>query len=95
MWEGLPLEWLGALTPGALLGACVAAIIAGRLIPLKTHKREIEVRDKQIEYLRQALEVYQEDSRRRALQVHELLEHSRMTTAIVRSLPHAEESTPT
>src|SRR5690606_18579875 len=57
---------------------------------VKTHDRELLVRDKQIEYLTHALTTCREAADRRADQVGELMEHSRVTTAIIRSLPEVE-----
>lgn len=95
MFEGFPLESLGLLTPSALLGLCILAIITGRLIPLKTHERELQIRDRQITYLEQALKVSREVEQRQTGQIGELMEHSRVATAIIKSLPHAEEGVST
>lgn len=90
MFEEVPISILGTLTPSALLGLCVFFIMTGRLVPVKTHDRELLVRDKQIEYLTHALTTCREAADRRADQVGELMEHSRITTAIIRSLPEVE-----
>lgn len=87
MLDAVPLGLLSALTPSALLGLCLFSIITGRLVPVKTHERELLVRDQQITYLRAALDACREADGRRTNQVSELLEHSRVTTAIIRSLP--------
>ncbi len=87
MLEQVPFDLLGTLTPGALLGLCIFYIITGRLVPIKTHDRELLIRDQQIQYLRDALNTCRDAEGRRADQVSELMEHSRVTTAIIRSLP--------
>lgn len=86
MFTELPIEIIGALTPGALLGVCVLYIITGRLVPLKSHERELSTRDEEIIHLRNALDICYQSAQRRAEQVSELLECSRVTVEIIKSL---------
>lgn len=87
MLDDLQFSLLGALTPGALLGLCIFFILTGKLVPIRTHDRELQVRDQQIAYLQAALDACRAVDEHRAGQVSELMEHSRITTEIIRSLP--------
>jgi hypothetical protein len=40
--DGVSVDVLGALTPGALLGLGLLFILIGRLIPLRSHLRELD-----------------------------------------------------
>jgi hypothetical protein len=82
----LPPGIFGTLTPSVLLGVCVLFILTGRLVPVKTHERELGIRDKEIDYLRDALDTCREAEQRRTDQVAELIEHSRVTYAIINAL---------
>lgn len=84
MLEEVPVNFLGMLTPGALLGLGIFFIMTGRLVPVKTHDRELLIRDQYISYMRDALDTYHENERRRANQISELLEHSRANTEIIK-----------
>lgn len=86
MLEQLTFDALSTLTPSALLMVCIAFIITGRLIPVRTHERELQDRDQQIAYLQAALNTCRETDDRRTSQVSELMEHSRTTTAFFKSL---------
>jgi len=84
--EQLSFDALSTLTPSALLMVCIAFILTGRLIPVRTHERELAARDQQIVYLQSALNTCRETDERRTEQVSELMEHSRSTTAFFKSL---------
>lgn len=40
--DGVSADLVGALTPGALLGLGLLFILLGRLIPLRSHQRELD-----------------------------------------------------
>lgn len=82
----IPLDVLGAVTPSALLSLCVIFIVIGRLIPAKTHERELQEKDRQILYLQDALATCRNAEEHRTSQVNTLLEHAHVITAIMRSL---------
>ncbi len=87
MFEDIPLGLLGELTPSVLLGLCILLILIGRLVPVRTHDREIKSRDQQITFLQEALAASLETEQRRVEQIDELMEHSRVSTAIIQALP--------
>lgn len=94
MFEELPIELISTLTPSALLGMCILFILVGRIVPLRSHERELSIRDQEIEYLRTALSTCHDAELHRSSQVSELLEHSRIATAIIRSLTVTDEEVP-
>lgn len=84
----------GLLTGGGLAGLVtlsVLLVLFGRLIPRSWHAETIADKDKQIEYLKAALETEVERGRVRDGQVSELLEHARTTNAFIRALPRPAE----
>jgi hypothetical protein len=56
MEEPLPWGVLGDLSPWAILALTVIALILGRLIPIRTHEREIAAKDAIIADLKSSLE---------------------------------------
>jgi hypothetical protein len=95
MLDGLPAEFIGAVGPTALLGITVLFILGGRLIPRSTHDAIVASKDAEIAYLRATVATEQERGALQAEQVHELLEHSRTTVAVIQSLPRAAQRGPT
>lgn len=94
MLDGLPAELIGALGLGPLVALAVFYVLTGRLMPRSTHDQIVADKEAQIAYLRETLTTEQERGRLQAEQVHELLEHSRTTVAVIQSLPRLADREP-
>ena len=64
----------------------VWAIITGRLVPLQTHKRELEGRDKQIVHLTKAHDTLSEAHGETTRQNTQLIESLRITDRVLESM---------
>ena len=88
--EGLGGIPVGALTPAALLGLVILAIVMGRLVPRRTMEDIIHDRNE----WRAAHRISEQSRMELAAMVGELLEHARTTDAFIRSLPHPHGEAP-
>jgi hypothetical protein len=76
---GLSAELLGALGPAALAGLAVLLVLLGRLIPRSMHDQIVADKDKTIAVERQRADLLLQQNA-------ELLEHARVTAAVIQAL---------
>lgn len=84
----LPANW-PSLSAGGLVALVVLLIFTGRLIPSRTHKREIEDLRAQVKAEREARERWEEAALRALGQNDQLLPGVRVTRQIAEAIPPA------
>jgi hypothetical protein len=86
MLEAIPPQLLTGAGWGGLVIMVVWFIFTDRLVPLGSHLRLIGDKDDHIKYLRQTLEVRDEQVRIRDEQIQKLLSNSDLTVQLLQSI---------